>query len=575
METGRMADRLSRVTGSEDDVRSPVDPVEDKRTLIAAYEAALAIASQLDLAAVLQRIVDLAREVVPARYAALGVADDEGRIVEFITSGITAEERAAIGPIPAGHGMLGELIRTGEPLLVPDIGVDPRSVGFPPNHPPMRSLLGVPILLGSRTLGNLYLTERADDRQFDRRDLAVVQVLAAHAATAIDRAHLYRALGASRRQAEEQRDQLRAILDSLPAGVLIQVAPEGAPELVNGAALAMLLGPAFPSGTLPKPGRDFRLLRADGVPLPPDQGPGERALRGEAIRDRQFLVERWDGERVPVLAQANPLRDAEGRVARAVVVLQDIRRLLEAEQLKDDFVSLVSHELRTPITAVYGGAQLLAQQGTDLDAVTRRELLGDIVAESGRLERMLANLLDLAAIQAGRLEPATEPVLVQPLAQRVAGEVAVRSPRHEFVVEAPAAVPPVEADPALLEQVLRNLLENAVKYSPEGGIVRTTVRAEGGAVAVDVADQGVGIAPEYVAHVFERFRRPGAPPMVRGMGLGLYLSRRLVEAQGGAVRAASDGPGRGATFTVTLPVAEGWEADREADPGVDDRCANT
>jgi hypothetical protein len=103
----------------------------NERALIAAYEAALVVASEMDIAAVLQRIVDLAREVVPARYAALGVADDEGRIVQFVTSGITPEERAALGPLPQGHGLLGVLIRERTPLLIPDIAQDPRSVGFP------------------------------------------------------------------------------------------------------------------------------------------------------------------------------------------------------------------------------------------------------------------------------------------------------------------------------------------------------------------------------------------------------------------------------------------------------------
>ena len=548
----------------------PEDPVAEggclgrERALIAAYVAALAVASEVDLEAVLQRIVDLAREVVPARYAALGVADHHGRIQQFITSGVTPEVRAAIGSIPQGRGLLGELIRKGEPLLVPDISADPRSAGFPPHHPPMKSLLGVPILLGQHPLGNLYLTERLDGRPFDEQDLEVVQVLAAHAATAIDRAYLYRQLEASRLQAEEQRDQLRTILDNLPSGVLIQRPADGAIELANNAAIAMLLGPAFPAGTLPALGRDYRMLNLDGTPLPHDHRPAIRALQGETIRNRQLMIERWDGQRFPVLVQAGPLRDARGAVVRAVVVLQDITRLREAEQLKDDFISLVSHELRTPVTAIYGGAHLLARQGDALDEATRQEILADIAAESERLDQMLSNLLSLNAIQAGRLEPNTEPVLIAPIARRVGGECGERSPRHTFVVAVPSDVPPIEADPALLEQVLRNLYENGVKYSPEGGEIRTTAECAGDSVAIHVTDQGIGIAPEHIGQLFERFRRPGAHPTVRGMGLGLYLSRYLVEAQGGKISAASAGPGQGTTFTITLPVAQDWETHTSA-----------
>lgn len=121
--------------------------------LIAAYEAALAVASEVSLEAVLQRIVDVARNVAMSQYAALGVARGDGRLLQFITSGISDEDRAKIGPIPEGHGLLGELIRDSQPLLVPNIAADHRSSGFPPNHPPMKTFLGVPILLGNRVLG--------------------------------------------------------------------------------------------------------------------------------------------------------------------------------------------------------------------------------------------------------------------------------------------------------------------------------------------------------------------------------------------------------------------------------------
>src|SRR5215218_8823678 len=190
---------------------------------IAAYEAALAVAREVTPEVVLQCIVDMAREVVPARHAALGVVDEQGRIPQFITSGITAEEWALIGPLSAGQGLLGGLIRECVPLLIPDIAADPRTVGFTPGHPPMRSLLGVPILLGGRVLGNLCLMEQGEEPPFDEDDLAALQIFATHAAAAIDRAQAYQ-------RVEEQRDQLRIILDSLPAGLMILAAPDGHTE---------------------------------------------------------------------------------------------------------------------------------------------------------------------------------------------------------------------------------------------------------------------------------------------------------------------------------------------------------
>ena len=274
---------------------------------VAACEAALAIAMETTSEAVLQRIVDLAREVVPAQYAALRVAEETGRITQFVTSGITPEERARLGPEPEGHGLPRELITERAPLLIPDIAADPRSVGLPPGHPAMRFLLGVPILLGDHVLGNLDLTERKDGEPFDEDDLQALQVLAVHAAAAIDRARVSR-------RVEEQRDQLRIILDSLPAGVLILSGPDGRIELTNRALTEMLFGPTSPPGRLPDYNRDVRVLRADGTPLPHEQHPSIRALKGEVVRNQQLLVETARGQRVPVLTQAVPLPDACGVV---------------------------------------------------------------------------------------------------------------------------------------------------------------------------------------------------------------------------------------------------------------------
>lgn len=526
---------------------------------IAAYEAALAVAREVTPAAVLHCIVDTARQVVPARYAALGVTDEQGRITRFITSGITAEERALIGPLPEGQGLLGELIRERVPLLISDIGDDHRSVGFPPGHPPMRNLLGVPILLGGRALGNLYLTEREEERSFDEDDLEALQILATHAAPAIDRAQAYQ-------RVEEQRDQLRIILDSLPTAVMIVAAPAAQTELANAAACAMALGSTSPPGVLPVFGRDFRVHQADGTPLSLEQRLEARAqlLRGDVMRNHQYLLESADGRQVPVLAQIAPLPNAVGVVDRAVLVFQDITRLREAEQLKDDFLSLVSHEFRTPLTTIHGGAHLLANQNATLDEKTRRGLLADIVTESDHLDQMLANMLTLTAVMAGRLPVRTEPLLLEPLAYTTAAEVAAHAPDHQFLVEIPADLPPSEGDPALLGQVLRNLYENAVKYSPRGGAVRTTASAEGRMVTIQVADSGIGIAADEVDRVFGRFHRAGADASVRGMGLGLYLSHHLVEAQGGRIAASSPGPGQGATFSVTLPLARDWGDEPEA-----------
>jgi anti-sigma regulatory factor (Ser/Thr protein kinase) len=166
-----------------------MNPQEGDRRLI---EAGMTLASELSLDAVLLRIVELAVDLTGARYGALGVLTPDGRsIVEFITVGITTEERAALGDPPTGHGLLGALIREARPLRIPDIGADPRSVGFPPNHPPMKSLLGAPITGRGKVFGNIYLTDKQGADAFDDEDERVLVVLATQAAVAVENARLY------------------------------------------------------------------------------------------------------------------------------------------------------------------------------------------------------------------------------------------------------------------------------------------------------------------------------------------------------------------------------------------------
>jgi signal transduction histidine kinase len=166
-----------------------MNPQKGDRRLI---EAGMALASELSLDAVLLRIVELAVDLTGARYGALGVLAADGQsIEEFITVGITAQERAALGDPPTGHGLLGALIREARPLRIPDIGADPRSVGFPPNHPPMKSLLGAPVTGRGKVFGNIYLTDKQDAEAFDEEDERVLVVLATQAAVAVENARLH------------------------------------------------------------------------------------------------------------------------------------------------------------------------------------------------------------------------------------------------------------------------------------------------------------------------------------------------------------------------------------------------
>jgi len=176
--------------------------VEDIRTLV---EAGIALTSELSLDGILQKLVDVARRQVGARYAAISVLGEEGDITEFVTSGVTEEERAKIGHIPYGRGLLGVLLHEGTGLRLADMAKDPRSGGFPPNHPPMKSLLGVPVVSRGAIIGNLYLTDKQQNDAFDERDEEIVRLLATQAAAAIETSRLREQLESLARLHERER----------------------------------------------------------------------------------------------------------------------------------------------------------------------------------------------------------------------------------------------------------------------------------------------------------------------------------------------------------------------------------
>jgi signal transduction histidine kinase len=208
-------------------------------------EAGLALTSELSIDVVLQRIVELAVDITEARYGAIGVLGEDGRIERFITEGVTPEERAAIGDPPTGHGILGLLITERAPLRIEDLTADPRAVGFPPHHPPMRSLLGAPVVARGRTFGNIYLAEKRGDSMFTDEDERALIVLATQAGVAVQNARLYEE--SQRAQSELRRleilDDRERIAKELHDGVIqslfaVGMSLQGAAALANDPGIA-------------------------------------------------------------------------------------------------------------------------------------------------------------------------------------------------------------------------------------------------------------------------------------------------------------------------------------------------
>jgi signal transduction histidine kinase len=242
--------------------------------------------------------------------------------------------------------------------------------------------------------------------------------------------------------------------------------------------------------------------------------------------------------------------------------------LLAAQQhsaaLREAFNSIVSHELRTPITAIYGGAKLLARRDRELDAATRQELTEDLEAEAERLHRLVEDLLILARTERGTIEIGDEPVLLAHVAKRVVASEQPRWPSARFELRVEGGVPAVRGDETYAEQVLRNLLSNAAKYSPPESRIQVVVDQVPEGVRTRVLDEGAGIDADEAARLFELYyRSPVTASTAGGAGIGLFVCRSLVEAMGGWVFAAPR-PGGGSEFGFVLPSYEDEEEELEA-----------
>jgi len=278
------------------------------------------------------------------------------------------------------------------------------------------------------------------------------------------------------------------------------------------------------------------------------------------------IVEKEKAERK--IRQLN--RELEARVAqrteelaRAYEELRERNLALEAaneelkelDQLKSDFVSMVSHELRAPLTNINGSIELMLSDDS-MDPETQRAMLRIIAEQTARLTRLVQGILNVSRIEARKLEIHPEVVFIRSTLEKVVREIMQTTDRHVF--ELPDhSLPPVWADPDRLQEILSNLLDNAVKYSPEGGTIRIGAQVLEDRMVISVSDPGMGIPAKELDKIFEKFHRVdrGDARATYGHGLGLYISKRLVEAHGGNIWVESE-LGQGSTFYFTLPLAE-------------------
>jgi signal transduction histidine kinase len=249
---------------------------------------------------------------------------------------------------------------------------------------------------------------------------------------------------------------------------------------------------------------------------------------------------------------SDPIFDPRGRVVGRVDVIRDVSKEPEIDEVKSALISTVSHELRTPLTLVHGFAELLVLR--DMPVERRRAAAEEILEASRRLARLIDDLLSVSRMESGRLVLDPRPLDLGGLVERTLSPFRAMAARHNIRAEIPGGLPVIWGDPDKLEQILTNLVGNAIKYSPSGGDVVVSVSVDDDEVRVSVRDQGIGMSPRDMGQLFEKFYRVDRDEVRRagGTGLGLYITRRLVEMHGGRIWAES-WTGAGSVFSFTLP----------------------
>jgi len=270
--------------------------------------------------------------------------------------------------------------------------------------------------------------------------------------------------------------------------------------------------------------------------------------------EQQGIIRTKDGQYVNVNMVYSIIRSPEGKPINAVVNVRDISEAVQLENLRETFLSMLGHELQTPLTIIKGYASTLARTDSNWNEETLRNSLKVIESETDHLCRVVDRLLLASRMSAGTPVLRKEPVQLPVLAKKVVRRLQAMTDAHTFELDFDSDFPSVPVDPALIEEVLANLVENAIKYSPDGGKITISGRLANSQVMVTVTDEGIGIPAGQIEHLFKRFSRvdKGLARTIRGVGLGLYICKSIVEAHGGKIEVYSQ-PSKGSQFTFSLP----------------------
>jgi signal transduction histidine kinase len=502
-------------------------------------EIALALTQELDLDKLLGRILDVSIEMLSGQAGLIALRS--------LAGGWRVRVSQALPPA---------FLRYIEPVLarIPPSTDNPETAEIPEisrllkDITSMASLgmlngVGLPLVARSSVVGVIFIFRSYPDL-FSVNDRALLRSFANQAAIAVQNAQLYR-------QINQEKQRVDAMLESAADGIII-LTPDRHIERCN-AAFARLIGSSS-SEIINKSHDEIITWAAQPQGLTLDQA----EAGGWPLTPHAYLYVEGDICRsnnqpnLPIGITYAPVLSPEGALVNIIATVRDITRFREADQVKSTFISVISHELKTPVALIKGYVGTLRREDADWDPAIMKDSLQVIEEEADRLTSLIENLLDASRLQAGGMTLKRSDINFPTLVKRIVSRFQTQTDKHTFQIDFPEDFPIILADENRLTQVVSNLISNAIKYSLEGeirifGQVRPTI------VIIGVNDQGPGIAPEDIPHVFDRFyRSPDMARITKGAGLGLYLSKAIVEAHGGRIWVDTEA-NKGASFYFSLP----------------------
>jgi len=494
------------------------------------------LATELDPAAVLDEIVAQAPALLGADAAVVRLLEDDELVVS--ATGGELPDGLLDSRSPATGWAAADAIQTRAPVAIGDVEGEGPGAADPALAAGYRAFLAVPLVGSEGGMQGVLSVYAQRPRSWQPEEVEALAALAANASAALASAELYQRVAL-------EKERSVAILANIADGI-VAVDREGSVVLWNEAA-ERITGVRVSDAIGRSTEQVLQRTLASGDETSADAG-GDRLL---AIRR--------GGDDVWLSLTEAIMRDPAGAVAGRIFAFRDISAERVVEQMKSDFVTAVSHELRTPLTSIYGFAETLLRQDVLFGEEERRTFLGYIASESDRLTTIVDQLLNVARLDTGDLQVNLAPTDVRAVVSDVV-QIAAQAPAangHDFVVDLPEEPLDAEADGDKLRQILANLVDNAVKFSPDGGRVTVAARANDEVVEVRVVDEGIGIPEEEQRRIFTKFYRGESmarDPSTTGTGLGLFIAHGLVSAMGGRMWVDSR-EGAGSSFAFELPLA--------------------